>query len=307
MKNYLRIARLDHWFKNALILPGTIIAAILVNIPITGFWFPLLIGILSACFAASANYVINEWIDAKFDCYHPIKKNRPSVTGNVKASFVYLEYSFFIVISIVFATFISKAFLITIIWFLAMGIIYNVKPFRTKDRAFLDALSESVNNPIRLMLGWFIVVSKPLPPSSLVLSYWLGGAFLMGVKRFAEFRFLANPEIAQKYRRSFHFYNERNLLVSSFFYALSSAFFLGVFLIKYRIELLLSLPFFAVLYTWYLYIGFKPNSAAQTPEHLYRERGFLVYVLFLASVVTLLLFVNLPWLHWFLENAFISK
>ena len=112
---------------------------------------------------------------------------------------------------------------------------------RDRDLAFLDVLSESVNNPIRLLLGWFIVTTELVPPSSLLLGYWMGGAFLMGVKRFAEYRFIANPETAVLYRNSFRYYTEENLLISSFFYGMCSLFFTGIFLIKYRIELILSL------------------------------------------------------------------
>ena len=46
-----------------------------------------------------------------------------------------------------------------------------------------------------------------------------------------------DKELAEKYRRSFRYYSERSLLISTFFYAICPVFFLGVFLIKYRIEL----------------------------------------------------------------------
>src|SRR5690606_37839768 len=72
--------------------------------------------------------------------------------------------------------------------FLISGLIYNVNPLRSKDRVYLDVITESINNPIRLMLGWAMVDATALPPSSLLLSYWMGGAFLMTVKRFAEYR-----------------------------------------------------------------------------------------------------------------------
>jgi 4-hydroxybenzoate polyprenyltransferase len=68
-----------------------------------------------------------------------------------------------------------------------MGIFYNVRPFRTKELAYLDVLSESINNAIRLMIGWFIVTPVYLPPVTIVLGYWMGGAFLMATKRFAEY------------------------------------------------------------------------------------------------------------------------
>ncbi len=303
IRNYIAIARPDHWFKNVFVLPGTLIAALLTNTPFNQIAWPLLIGLISTCLVASANYVINEWLDAEFDRFHPVKKNRPSVIGNVKASLVYTEYCILSIAGLCFAAIVSTYFLVISIVFLIMGILYNVKPFRTKDRVFLDVLSESINNPIRLMLGWFIVTSYPLPPSSLVLGYWMGGAFLMAIKRYAEFRFINSRELAGLYRRSFLHYTEKKLLISTFHYAMSSAFFLGVFLVKYRLELLLSLPFFAVLFTWYFFIGMRKDSPAQNPEQLYTEKKFLAYVILLVFIVASLLFLDLPWLNNLLETT----
>ena len=48
-----------------------------------------------------------------------------------------------------------------------MGILYNVKPVRTKDIPVLDVLSESVNNAIRLLTGWFAVTGVFLSPVSI--------------------------------------------------------------------------------------------------------------------------------------------
>ena len=307
-KNYIAIARPDHWFKNVFVLPGTLIAALLTNTPFNQIAWPLFIGLISVCLVASANYVINEWLDAEFDRFHPVKKHRPSVVGNMKASLVYTEYCILSVAGISLASIVSKSFCVAIIALFVMGILYNVKPFRTKDRIYIDVLSESINNPIRLMLGWFIVTSYLLPPISLVLGYWMGGAFLMAIKRYAEFRFINSHKLAGSYRRSFLFYTEEKLLISTFHYALSSAFFLGVFLVKYRLELLLSLPFFPLLFTWYFFIGMRQNSPAQNPEQLYTEKKFLAYAVLLVCVVTSLLFLDLPWLHNLLKTtAFVNQ
>jgi 4-hydroxybenzoate polyprenyltransferase len=307
IKSYITIARPSHWFKNVAVLPGTVIAALFTNTPVSELAWPLLIGLISICLIASANYVINEWLDAKFDHFHPVKKNRPSVVGDVKAPLVYIEYVILSVAGPGLAMLISTHFFSTAIAFLIMGILYNVEPLRTKDRVYLDVLSESANNPIRLLLGWFIVTNQCMPPSSLILGYWMGGAFLMAIKRYAELQVIADPHASKLYRRTFGYYTKESLLVSAFFYGECSAFFLGVFLIKYRIELLFSLPFFAFLFSLYLHIGLKPNSIAQNPERLYREKFFILYVVILTIVVSVLLFLDLPWLNWFLQNSFISK
>lgn len=301
--DYIRIARVDHWFKNVFMLPGAAIALILTHSTIRDAFWPLTIGVLSTCFVASANYVINEWLDAEFDRHHPLKKGRPSAIGSVEGKYVLLEYLVLLIAGLGLAYTISIEFLIFSFALLFMGIVYNVRPMRTKDRVYLDVLSESINNPLRFLLGWSVVAHGLFPPTSILLAYWMGGAYLMAIKRFAEYRFIDNPQIAGQYRRSFQFYSEEKLLVSAFFYALSSAFFLGIFLIKYRVEFLLSFPLFALLFAWYLSIGMQPHSPTQTPEKLYREVNFIIYVAFLAVAVGAMFFIDIPWLHMLLDKV----
>jgi 4-hydroxybenzoate polyprenyltransferase len=278
-------------------LPGTALALVIGGNYINSTWpWLLFIGIMATCAIASANYTINEWLDAEFDRHHPKKKFRPSVTGKIKAKYVYMQWLVLAILGLWLSSIISLYFLFTALALLIMGLIYNVKPIRSKDRQYLDVLSESINNPLRFMLGWLVVVDSVLPPSSILFAYWMGGAFLMAVKRYAEYRYIGDPALAGQYRRSFKYYTEDTLLLSSFFYALTSAFFLGVFLLKYRVEFLLTMPFFALLFVWYLKIGLKSDSVTQRPERLFSEKSFVIYVALLSVQVTLLYFVDMPWL-----------
>lgn len=104
------------------------------------------------------------------------------------------------------------------------------------------------------------------------------------------------------YRKSFNYYNETRLLISIFFYAICSSFFLGIFLIKYRIELLISFPFIALLFAWYLKIGFETNSIVQTPEKLFRKNKFILYIVFLFCLMTFLFLADIEWFTWFLKK-----
>ena len=159
-----------------------------------------------------------------------------------------------------------------------MGIAYNVPPIRTKEWPYLDVLSESVNNPIRLLLGWFALVTRHVPPLSLVISYWMVGAFFMAMKRYAEYRHIGDPRVAAAYRRSFAYYTEERLLVSLFFYATACALFAGIFIVRYHLELILFAPLAAGMFAYYLHLGMLPNSPVQNPEKLYRQRGFFAYM-----------------------------
>jgi 4-hydroxybenzoate polyprenyltransferase len=304
LRDTIRIARPDHWVKNIFMIPGAALAFVLRpdgSQPLGA----LPLALVSCCLLASANYTLNEYLDAPFDRFHPLKCSRPGASGRLIPWLVAVQYVVLAVSGALLAGCINRAFLATAAWLLAMGIVYNVRPIRSKDRAYLDVLSESVNNPIRFLLGWFAVTGAVVPPASVLLAYWMGGAFLMGTKRYSEYRRIADPELAGLYRRSFRSYSENSLLLSSFFYALCSAFLIGVFLIKYKIELLLSFPLFAVLFTWYLAIALKADSAAQAPEKLYRETAFMAFAALTFGVLVLLFFIELPFLNGLMRPYYI--
>lgn len=308
MKKYIKIARPDHWVKNAFILPGIVIAFLLTDFGLTipQFVFRFICGFFATCFIASANYVINEWLDAEFDQFHPTKKFRPVVSENMKFSLVMVEYAICIILGVALSLFVNTPFLVVELILLFMGVVYNVKPIRSKDIVYFDVISESVNNMLRLLLGWFIVTDELLPPSSILIGYWFAGAFLMATKRFAEYRMIGDPEQAGLYRKSFKYYTEVKLLVSSFFYAMCATFFIGIFMIKYRMQYIIGMPFIFGLFCFYLAIAFKPDSAAQKPEKLYKEKSLLLYLLVLVIVLLALTLVDIPMPDYWLNPTLFS-
>lgn len=316
LRDYLAMTRPDYWLKNIFIIPGLFFALAVYDTAFSSaLVFNIIIGFLSSILIVSANYVINEYLDAGFDKYHPLKNIRVAVVRTVNPTIVFSFYGALATGGLLLAYLISFKFFVAAGFLLFMGGVYNVKPVRSKDRVYLDVLTESINNPIRFALGWFMVplaaghyldnrwdleFFDSLPPLSIIIAYWMGGAFLMATKRFAEYRLIDNPEIAGLYRRSFKFYTENSLLISMFFYAITCAFFLGIFLIKNRIEMLISFPFFALLFAWYLKIGLLKNSPVQGKEKLWTRKWFMLYLVIFAALVCVLMFVDIPWLTWFL-------
>lgn len=317
-KDYVKIARPDNWVKNFFMVPGMVFAYVYFPAPITsGIFINIVIGFFSACFIASANYVINEFLDIEHDKHHPVKKERSLVQRIVNRKIIYLEYTFLAAIGILLASLITYKFLATAVLLLIMGLIYNVPPIRSKDKPYLDVISESFNNPIRFALGWFILTPSlgvpdtkwdlnwinTFPPVSILIAYWMGGAFLMATKRFAELRMINDKDVAGLYRKSFRFYSENSLLISMFFYGITCAFFLAIFLAKNKIELILTFPFFALLFSWYLRIGLLNDSPVQRVKGLHKRKWFVTYLVLFCVLFCVLMFVDIPWLHWFLRNS----
>ena len=122
----------------------------------------------------------------------------------------------------------------------------------------------------------------------------------MATKRFAEFRHIGNATAAAQYRQSFSYYNETRLLVSMFIYATMSALFSGIFIVRYRVELILFVPLAAGFFGYYLKLGLQEDSPAQHPEKLYRERGFVRYLVLSMVVLVVLMLIQVPALYdWF--------
>lgn len=297
LADYIAIARPDHWLKHVFIIPGIVLAHLLVarGEPIP--WLVIIAGFVVAALISSANYVINEWLDARFDQHHPMKSKRPAVAKTLSAKLIYTEYALLTVVGLGLAALVSTALFVIALIFWISGVVYNVEPLRSKDKAYVDVASEALNNPIRLVIGWVLIDPSSLPPSSLIIAYWAGGAFLMSVKRLAEYRTIVaghGAAVLHLYRRSFQLYDEAKLTIQSFLYAQLASFFIAVFLIKYRIEYILSFPLFALLFTIYLALGLRLGSTAQTPEKLFKEGKLIAIVVALVVALVLLTIYDIP-------------
>ncbi len=257
----------------------------------------ILWAVATTCLIASSNYVLNEILDAPTDRSHPVKRNRPIPAGQVKLSLAYAEWIFLTALGLLLAAALTWPFFYSGLFWLVMGLIYNVPPVRLKELPYVDVVSESINNPIRLLLGWFAVAPAEFPPVSLLIAYWMIGAFFMASKRLAEYRSLADPVSASAYRSSFRHYDEQKLLMSMFFYTTTFALFLGVFMIRYHLELILIVPLVAGFVSYYLHIAFKQESAVQHPERLYREKGLMVYLVVCVLALFGLMLLQIPALY----------
>jgi decaprenyl-phosphate phosphoribosyltransferase len=294
---HLRMMRLDHSIKQIFVAPGVVLAVSIGGVHLTAaLWARILVGLVSATLIASSNYVLNELLDAPFDRLHPSKKSRPAASGLADHGWGYVQWIVLMLAGMALAAQLGLGFALSAAGLWMMGCVYNIPPARSKDVAYLDVLSESINNPLRFCLGWYSVVAHLLPPTSLLISYWMLGCFFMTLKRFSEYRQIADHKRAASYRSSFKHYTEEALLNSATFYAAASMLFFGAFIMRYRIELVLSFPVIAWLMAVYFSLSFKPDSPVQHPELLYKEPALMIPLTLCIALMVMLLFVNLPWI-----------
>lgn len=287
--------RLDHSIKNIFLLPGIVVALSLEHPSLRTLpLLPIALGTVSATMIACSNYVLNEVLDAPYDRFHPQKCSRPAALGIVSIPLALLQWLLLMAGGMALAFTLGIHFAAAAAGLWIMGCVYNIRPFRTKDVAFLDVLTESINNPLRMLLGWYMVAGTIVPPASMLGAYWMLGCYFMALKRFSEFREMGSRQIAIAYRNSFRRYSERTLLGSVVFYAAIAMLMFGAFIMRYRIELILSFPLIALTMALYFDLSFRRQSPVQHPEKLYREPALMTSALLTSAVMVVFLNVDVP-------------
>jgi len=275
---YFKILRPEHWLKNIFIVFGHLVAVVLfigIDHVTAGHAGLAALSLIPACLIASANYILNEILDAPFDAIHPTKKLRGIPAGKVKVKVCWALMVAMIVGGLGLGMlWFNWAYVAALILLLLSGLVYNVQPIRLKDRAFADVIAESFNNPIRLWLG-FYALEPPnyLPPLSIVLAWWFFGALLMTGKRYTEYRFIGDKELSGQYRRSFKTYTERRLIIAMITYANLFCFSTGIAMAVYQElnNLVLVFPFIVIAIIIYFRHAMKEETARMEPEQLMRN------------------------------------
>lgn len=286
---YLASLRLDRWPRSTAIIVGS--AAVFLVHPdwLRGSLSPflplrILLAFLLTWMISTANYIINEITDAPFDAHHPGKKHRPLVGNEISVPLLLVAWALLTCAALGVAYFAFRPpFLLSLGALLLAGILYNVPPLRCKDIPYLDSTVESANNPIRFLIGWYVLAAG-FPPLSLLAAWWAFGNFLMVGKRVAEKKFLTAEE-SSAYRMSLSRYSIPGLVL---FMTANALVFLVLFIIfSLRLNVktfLFTLPFIAFYLVYFIFKSTQDRDAAEEPEKLLKNPYFALYTLFLLAI-----------------------
>lgn len=288
IKIIINVFRPIRWYRNFFMLLGSLAALKLDDINVFSVWGSVTVSFIALCLVASANYGINEVLDAESDSHHPKKKFRAIPSGRVeKKTIVIISLVLYMIgIGVAYSLGNIPLFL-SVLLLLISGIFYNLPPFRLKDIPYIDFTFEAMNNPIRLLVGWYAVSSSVIP-ASFILFFFFVGIFLMSAKRFGELRFIKSPEEAGLYRKSLSFYTEKKLLLIMIGSISASMYMFGILTARHKLNLVLALPLVIVFIVWFFNLAYEEDSIVKDPERVFEKRGFLLFVIFLVAVVLFL-------------------
>jgi decaprenyl-phosphate phosphoribosyltransferase len=289
-RHYLEPFRVDHWIKNLVVPVGTTLALVSHHLTpdLDDLWDALMAFLISAA-VSSVNYALNEILDAPFDARHPVKRGRPIPSGRVRV-LPLLTLTALVAVGTFAVAFwlFPRPFALAVFALFVAGLLYNLPPIRLKDWPYLDAIVESLTNPIRIAIGWYALelsVAIAPPPLYLLGAVWAFGAFLMTGKRLAELRLLG--EGAARYRPTFRAYSVPGLLGAQVGYAAIGLVSLtGLFASRHP-ALVPTVPLVGLVVAWTFRMTFERDSPLIDPEHLYRRPFFLLLTLAVFIVMVL--------------------
>ncbi len=173
LKKYIKLLRVKHYIKNLLIFIPMFFGGVFFDFSkltagMVGFW----------CFSfiSSAIYILNDLKDIEKDRKHPIKKNRPLASGQIKPRVAIVIMSLCIGVSCVLSFYLDnfRSFVL-LISYLGLNVAYSMG---LKNKPIIDIVILAAGFVIRIFYGGMI--------TGVSISKWLylvitSGSLYMGL------------------------------------------------------------------------------------------------------------------------------
>lgn len=282
MKNYIKLLRIQQWYKNLLIYLPLIFGKQLFNVDSL---LTVTLGFISLCFISSANYIINDISDLKKDKLHPEKSKRPLASGKITIKEAIFFALLSLILSLIIAINLPFYFLLSVA---SMFILTQLYSLYLKNILFIDVILIAINFVIRTISGFFII-NIMFSPWLIICPFFLS-LFLSIGKRESEARFIKKAYNHRTVLKHYTHELTHTLMIVSVV-SLIITYTLFTFLSQYPL-LILTLPI--VVYAIFRYFSFIYTGSiiARHPEKIIKDKPmaislliWLISVLFIVYVI----------------------
>jgi len=177
-KEYLKLARVNHWIKNGFVFVPLLFSKNLFDI---NLFFEAAISFLVFGLVSSSIYVFNDICDVEADRKHSQKKSRPIAGGkiSIKSGWYLIALLVFVSIPILFR--FSSGFVFVILFYFILNIFYSLY---LKKIVLVDIFSIAGGFILRVLAGAFAINVEV--SSWLILSTLFISLFIAIIKRKSE-------------------------------------------------------------------------------------------------------------------------
>ncbi len=257
------------WYKNLILFAGIVFSMNLMDLEL---WFTAISAFVLFCILSGSEYIINDIIDLKKDRVHPVKRNRPIASGELKIPPALLFAVLLIVCAGIGSWLINiRFFAVSIIYFFLI-ILYSLI---FKYIIVVDVLIVSISFVIRAVAGC-VAIDVFISPWLIICTFLLALFLALG-KRQHELMLLGDE--AKNHRKILGGYTTRMLdqMVSITTGALITSYSMYTFLVN-DYYMMFTIPFVVYGIFRYLFLIHARNVGGE-PEMLFKDKGMLVCML----------------------------
>jgi len=235
-------------------------------------WFTAISAFVLFCILSGSEYIINDIIDLKKDRVHPVKRNRPIASGELKIPPALLFAVLLIVCAGVGSWLINIRFFVVSMIYFFLIILYSLI---FKYIIVVDVLIVSISFVIRAVAGC-VAIDVFISPWLIICTFLLALFLALG-KRQHELMLLGDE--AKNHRKILGGYTTRMLdqMVSITTGALITSYSMYTFLVN-DYYMMFTIPFVVYGIFRYLFLIHARNVGGE-PEMLFKDKGMLVCML----------------------------
>jgi 4-hydroxybenzoate polyprenyltransferase len=197
-KDFIRLARPQHYIKNGLLFLPLFFGYQLTNISSLIYVF---LACVSFSFAASSQYVLNDIRDSKEDSRHPIKSERPIACGKIRHVHAYF-FCFVLALAslLIGIVLLNLSFVMTLGAYFVLNICYS---YYLKHIAIVDIVCITISYVLRVLAGALVIGIAP--SHWIILMTFLLALFIVLAKRRDDLIFAMSGQNTRKCIEHYNF------------------------------------------------------------------------------------------------------